>query len=600
MDDTKKIVLPVKNVPGGKLLGKGGALDPYKPRKLFPEEINIILNSLHQIKGSDDVSTETAFISLKSKILIQLQRLTITPLGIPDLANEIKRQYERSIIEPGEMVGVLTAEALGGPITQMALNTFHTAGSSKNVTFGIDAIKNLIYASDEPKSPSCTIVFKDRYLTFGDVLEKKRGDIVGVVVSDVIYDYDIDSRSSFFQDGEPWWYDYFRTIVRNDIQLSNWILRLKINVNVLYDYKIQPQDICNTLEKNNNDKIFCVYSPILIEDEDQGVVLENGKIEMMKIKVPRIYIDIHPNDRKIGEITNVGAEIITDENRSLIFINIILLPNLDKMQIKGVPKIKALFPVESPVWQAISNEIPFTHPEFPRLWKLTYNLRRMKITGISRENVIRLCEIVGMTVFGPSQQDIIDGADKMYLLVQVPDKTNYADFDDIMKTNKNKIKNFITPGELVNYKISLDKKEEKIYEKLAKEERNILLKTDPLKAQRFVTQRPPSDISKVSQFVYADTNGSNLKVLLNRDDIDPNHTTSNNMHEILSILGIEATRNFLIKGIIDVISYDNQYINPRNAILLVDFMTHQGRILKIQYSGIKKQPIGALAQASFQ
>lgn len=583
---------------------KGRPVPPaaMKPRKLYPDEIQTILAQIPLIRSSNNVTAKSARQSLQDKILFQLQQIVITPLGIPDLTQEILRQFEKSLISPGETVGVLAADALGGPITQMALNTFHSAGSSKNVTSGIDAIKNLIYASPKPRSPSCTIVFKDRHLTFDDILNTNRGDIVGVMVSDVVTDYDVESRTALFDAGEPWWYNYYRTIVRDDIPPSVWILRLKIDVNMLHSHRIQPHEVGTAIEKNNQGRVYCVSSPIMQVKETRSIIRDDGLPEVVEIDVPLMYIDVYPHDRMLGEATAVNTAVITDENRGLIFITTILVPSLDKIQIKGVPGIHALFPVESPVWQAVKDE---TRLEPERTWLLTYNLRRMKVTGMSRENVRKLCQVTGMLVYDFTEDQVKAGQDQLYLIVQVPDKAEFPDFDDVMKIPPEKSRAEMKPGEFVQYKVAIDKTEEKEYEQRAKDERNEYFnrespKFDPIKGQRMVTHRPPTEIYTASQFVYADTNGTNLKVLFGRDDIDPNHTVSNNMYEILALLGIEATRNFLIRGLIEVISYDNQYINPRHVMLLADFMTHQGMVTKITYSGIKKQPIGAFAQASFE
>ena len=61
-------------------------------------------------------------------------------------------------MQPGEAVGVLAAQSLGEPATQMTLNTFHYAGvSAKNVTLGVPRLKEIINVSKKPKTPSLTI-----------------------------------------------------------------------------------------------------------------------------------------------------------------------------------------------------------------------------------------------------------------------------------------------------------------------------------------------------------------------------------------------------------------------------------------------------------
>lgn len=47
-------------------------------------------------------------------------------------------KYQRSLCQPGESVGLVAAQSIGEPSTQMTLNTFHFAGRGEmNVTLGI-------------------------------------------------------------------------------------------------------------------------------------------------------------------------------------------------------------------------------------------------------------------------------------------------------------------------------------------------------------------------------------------------------------------------------------------------------------------------------
>ena len=45
-----------------------------------------------------------------------------------DHIHEIINIYKKSIVNPGEMVGIIAAHSIGEPTTQMTLNTFHFAG----------------------------------------------------------------------------------------------------------------------------------------------------------------------------------------------------------------------------------------------------------------------------------------------------------------------------------------------------------------------------------------------------------------------------------------------------------------------------------------
>lgn len=57
-------------------------------------------------------------------------------------------------MEPGEAIGVVTAQSIGEPCTQMTLKTFHFAGiSSMNITLGVPRIKEIINASTNIQTP---------------------------------------------------------------------------------------------------------------------------------------------------------------------------------------------------------------------------------------------------------------------------------------------------------------------------------------------------------------------------------------------------------------------------------------------------------------
>ena len=83
-------------------------------------------------------------------------------------------KFMRSMVEAGEPVGIIAAQSVGEPSTQMTLNTFHFAGrSDMNVTMGIPRLREiLMVASNNIKSPSMTIPFLPH------VSEKKKGNIL--------------------------------------------------------------------------------------------------------------------------------------------------------------------------------------------------------------------------------------------------------------------------------------------------------------------------------------------------------------------------------------------------------------------------------------
>lgn len=68
-------------------------------------------------------------------------------------------KYLKSVVDPGEAVGVIAGQSVGEPSTQMTLNTFHLAGhAAKNVTLGIPRLREIVMtASREIMTPAMTV-----------------------------------------------------------------------------------------------------------------------------------------------------------------------------------------------------------------------------------------------------------------------------------------------------------------------------------------------------------------------------------------------------------------------------------------------------------
>jgi len=75
------------------------------------------------------------------------------------ICDEIKLRFDQALVHPGEMVGVIAAQSIGEPATQMTLNTFHLAGVSQksNVTRGVPRLKEILHLSKNLKNPSLTV-----------------------------------------------------------------------------------------------------------------------------------------------------------------------------------------------------------------------------------------------------------------------------------------------------------------------------------------------------------------------------------------------------------------------------------------------------------
>ncbi|PKY08955.1 beta and beta-prime subunits of DNA dependent RNA-polymerase [Aspergillus campestris IBT 28561] len=72
-------------------------------------------------------------------------------------------KYMKSVVDPGEAVGIVAGQSIGEPSTQMTLNTFHLAGhSAKNVTLGIPRLREIVMtASANIMTPTMTLILNE-------------------------------------------------------------------------------------------------------------------------------------------------------------------------------------------------------------------------------------------------------------------------------------------------------------------------------------------------------------------------------------------------------------------------------------------------------
>ena len=71
---------------------------------------------------------------------------------------ELARRYSKAMFEPGEAIGIITAQSISEPATQMTMRTYHFAGSAGiQVTLGLPRMIEIFDAKKEPDTPMMTI-----------------------------------------------------------------------------------------------------------------------------------------------------------------------------------------------------------------------------------------------------------------------------------------------------------------------------------------------------------------------------------------------------------------------------------------------------------
>jgi len=107
----------------------------------------------------DDKDDNPRKAKAKSKAEAKAEAEAKAGISSEEMTRLVYSKSMAAVVAPGEAVGMLAAQSIGEPSTQMTLNTFHFAGRGEmNVTLGIPRLKEILtIASVNIKTPSMDI-----------------------------------------------------------------------------------------------------------------------------------------------------------------------------------------------------------------------------------------------------------------------------------------------------------------------------------------------------------------------------------------------------------------------------------------------------------
>ena len=82
----------------------------------------------------------------------------LTAKQVSGIIDSMSSALSRTKVDPFEAVGIITAQSIGEPGTQMTMRTFHYAGvATVNVTQGLPRIIEIVDARKTPETPTMNI-----------------------------------------------------------------------------------------------------------------------------------------------------------------------------------------------------------------------------------------------------------------------------------------------------------------------------------------------------------------------------------------------------------------------------------------------------------
>ena len=185
--------------------------------------------------------------------------------------------------QPGEQVGIIAAQSIGEPSTQMTLNTFHLAGvaAKSNVTRGVPRLKELLKVTQNPKAISLTVTLKPEIRDSKEKARKVAQDLELTLLKDItvkaaIY-YDPDDSESVLEEDRDL-VKFYKIFESADVPSSGpvpkygdgeqeektiWsrlMLRLELDRERMFMKNITMDDIAFVLRQKFGNAINLIYS----------------------------------------------------------------------------------------------------------------------------------------------------------------------------------------------------------------------------------------------------------------------------------------------------------------------------------------------------
>jgi len=196
---------------------------------------------------------------------------------LKEIINRAFNEYEKNIVDPSEACGIVGAQSIGEPGTQMTMRTFHYAGVAEiNVTLGLPRLIEIVDARSIPSTPMMNIYLRDEYKLNSD-LAKQVANQIEITNLNTIADIETD--------------------------LTNLVIIVKPNIKTIKNKDISLEDLTEIIKKIRgiDAKIEKDTIKITLDEPSYKKLLDvNETLKNMQVKgidgIKRIIIRKEPNE----------------------------------------------------------------------------------------------------------------------------------------------------------------------------------------------------------------------------------------------------------------------------------------------------------------
>ena len=191
----------------------------------------------------------------------ELEETKVTKKQLEEIIKRVVEGYEYACIEACEAAGVVSAQSIGEPGTQMTMRTFHYAGVAEiNVTLGLPRLIEIVDARKNPSTPMMTVHLQEDYARDRDMARKLAWNIEATHISH------LGSLST---------------------DITEMALIIELNEKVITQREITPEEVAGKLEEELGLTVLMDGNVLTVRPENESYreLLQLGKnVENVTLK----------------------------------------------------------------------------------------------------------------------------------------------------------------------------------------------------------------------------------------------------------------------------------------------------------------------------
>ena len=238
--------------------------------------------------------------------------------------------YQKTCYDPGEAVGVVAAQSISEPATQMTMRTFHIAGAAEiRVTLGLPRLVEIFDARRVPKTPTMTVYMDSKNNTM-EKAHKIASDIQATTLDDIGIDPAVD--------------------------LLNMRIEVKLDESMMKELKLTPKRIAEKLLENTRVKkikVKATKDKIMIKSEDEDATVK--KLQKIKTKILETHIKGVKGVTEVRVSSKDGKWVVTTLGSNLK--EVLEVPGVDttRTTCNNIHEIIKVFGVEAARQSIVDN-----------------------------------------------------------------------------------------------------------------------------------------------------------------------------------------------------------------------------------------------------